>query len=73
MSNRTIKIQEWRSHTILHQVDGVIVSNTTVSRPPSLQSQHKEQTGGLSGKPLEEFANKTIRTVAQFTNGEFCQ
>jgi dihydroorotate dehydrogenase len=32
-------------------VRGVIVSNTTVARPP-LQSHHAGETGGLSGKPL---------------------
>jgi dihydroorotate dehydrogenase len=32
-------------------VQGVIISNTTVARPP-LQSRHASETGGLSGKPL---------------------
>ncbi len=32
-------------------VDGVIVSNTTISRP-QLRSAHAAETGGLSGKPL---------------------
>lgn len=32
-------------------VQGVIISNTTVARPP-LQSRHANETGGLSGKPL---------------------
>jgi dihydroorotate dehydrogenase len=34
-------------------VDGMIVSNTTVKRPPSLQETGKaREAGGLSGKPL---------------------
>jgi dihydroorotate dehydrogenase len=33
------------------RVDGVIVSNTTIARPP-LRSSHKAEAGGLSGKPL---------------------
>ncbi|WP_119390189.1 quinone-dependent dihydroorotate dehydrogenase [Taklimakanibacter lacteus] len=33
------------------RVDGVIVSNTTIARPP-LRSAHRSETGGLSGKPL---------------------
>lgn len=33
-------------------VDGLIVSNTTIARPPTLQSEHRRETGGLSGRPL---------------------
>lgn len=39
---------------VLH---GLIVSNTTVERPETLQSVHKGETGGLSGAPL--FAKST--------------
>ncbi|MDE2134445.1 MAG: quinone-dependent dihydroorotate dehydrogenase [Alphaproteobacteria bacterium] len=38
-------------------IEGVIVSNTTIARPPWLRSRHAEETGGLSGKPL--FATST--------------
>lgn len=33
-------------------VAGLIVSNTTISRPPGLRSHHTTQPGGLSGAPL---------------------
>jgi dihydroorotate dehydrogenase len=33
-------------------VAGLIVSNTTVSRPPELRGRHIAETGGLSGPPL---------------------
>jgi dihydroorotate dehydrogenase len=33
-------------------VDGLIVGNTTVARPPTLKSPHRSAPGGLSGKPL---------------------
>ena len=33
-------------------VQGLIVSNTTVSRPPGLRSPEAQETGGLSGAPL---------------------
>ncbi len=32
-------------------IEGLIVSNTTIARPP-LKSAHASETGGLSGKPL---------------------
>ena len=33
-------------------LDGLIVSNTTIDRPATLRSAHREETGGLSGRPL---------------------
>ena len=34
------------------RVDGLIISNTTISRPADLLSAHAQETGGLSGRPL---------------------
>jgi dihydroorotate dehydrogenase len=36
------------------RIEGVIVSNTTISRPPLRSAAHAAETGGLSGKPLFE-------------------
>ncbi|WAR13207.1 PYRD-like protein [Mya arenaria] len=47
------------------RVDGLIVSNTTVSRPDSLQSKHKSESGGLSGEPLKTLATQTIVDIGQ--------
>lgn len=33
-------------------VDGLIVANTTLARPPGLASRHAREAGGLSGVPL---------------------
>ncbi len=33
-------------------VAGLIVSNTTISRPPTLRSPDRDEAGGLSGRPL---------------------
>jgi len=33
-------------------IDGLIVSNTTVERPPGLLGRHAHEAGGLSGRPL---------------------
>jgi dihydroorotate dehydrogenase len=40
------------SLALTHKIDGLIVSNTTVSRLPSLHSHNAGETGGLSGRPL---------------------
>jgi dihydroorotate dehydrogenase len=42
-------------------VDGLIVSNTTIARPPSLKSAHARETGGLSGAPLMEPSTALLR------------
>jgi dihydroorotate dehydrogenase len=41
-------------------IDGMIVSNTTVARPASLKSEHRAETGGLSGKPLFEASTRLL-------------
>jgi dihydroorotate dehydrogenase len=43
-------------------IAGLIVANTTIDRPSSLQSPHRGETGGLSGRPV--FARST-RLLAQ--------
>lgn len=43
-----------------HKVDALIVSNTTISRPP-LRSRHAAETGGLSGAPLHDLALQRLR------------
>ena len=45
-------------------VDGMVISNTTVSRPDSLKSAATTEKGGLSGKPLKEKSTETIREMS---------
>jgi dihydroorotate dehydrogenase len=52
-----------------HHVDALIVSNTTVSRPP-LKSRHASEAGGLSGEPLKSLASKALRTFRNASGGE---
>jgi len=51
------------------QVDGIIISNTTISRSSELTSPHKTETGGLSGKPLFEISTKVLSDMYQLTSG----
>ena len=44
-------------------VDGVIATNTTIARPPSLRSRHAREVGGLSGAPLHEPSLNVIRML----------
>jgi dihydroorotate dehydrogenase len=43
------------------RIDGLIVSNTTVSRPDSLTSAATGETGGLSGRPLMDLSTRMLR------------
>ena len=46
-------------------LDGVVATNTSTDRPASLRSKHRVETGGLSGKPIEDRATRTVRFVAE--------
>jgi dihydroorotate dehydrogenase len=52
-----------------HRIDALIVSNTTVSRPP-LKSRHAQEQGGLSGAPLKPLALKALRDFRSVSGGE---
>jgi dihydroorotate dehydrogenase len=46
-----------------HRIDGVVATNTTVSRALVQGAQHAEEAGGLSGAPLLEVSNRVISTL----------
>jgi len=48
----TAEREDIASVTLAAEIDGIIVSNTTVERPAGLVSPHALETGGLSGRPL---------------------
>ena len=49
-------------------IDALIVSNTTVSRPP-LKSAHRGEAGGLSGRPLKALALEQLRIFRAASGG----
>jgi dihydroorotate dehydrogenase len=49
-------------------VDGVIISNTTISRPV-LASPHAREAGGLSGRPLFELSTLQLAAFYKMTSG----
>lgn len=50
-------------------VDGVIATNTTTTRPDALTSIHKDEQGGLSGKPLTSLSTQIIHQLNRTLNG----
>ena len=51
-----------------HGIDGLIIANTTVSRPP-LKSRHAGEQGGLSGAPLRPLALEALRRFRSASGG----
>jgi dihydroorotate dehydrogenase len=52
------------------KIDGVIATNTTISRD-GLKSGNKSEIGGLSGKPLTNRSTEVIRFLAEKSNKSF--
>jgi dihydroorotate dehydrogenase len=50
-------------------LDALIVSNTTLQRPPHLTSDNAEEAGGLSGQPLFQISTHVLRQFAQALQG----
>lgn len=54
-----------------HGMDGVIATNTTLSREAVQGLPHAEETGGLSGTPVLEASNRVIRQLRAALGREF--
>lgn len=52
------------------KIDGVIATNTTISRE-GLTSENKKEVGGMSGKPLASRATEVIRFLSEKSNQSF--
>jgi dihydroorotate dehydrogenase len=50
-------------------VDGLIISNTTIARPPGLQGAQRSQAGGLSGQPLFALSTAVLARAAKLSRG----
>jgi dihydroorotate dehydrogenase len=46
-----------------HKIDGVIATNTTLSRTAVEGVKHGEEMGGLSGEPVRELSNIVVRAL----------
>ncbi len=56
--------------TLQHSIDGLVISNTTISRAKQLTSSHCSETGGLSGRPLLQLSTKLLADIYKATNGK---
>ncbi|MCL4121839.1 UNVERIFIED_CONTAM: hypothetical protein GTU68_061176 [Idotea baltica] len=53
-----------------NRVDGLIICNTTTSRPSGVECKHINEQGGLSGQPLKDLATSSIKDFALLTKGK---
>ena len=51
-------------------VDGLIIANTTIARPPLKSSRHTQQQGGLSGQPLFDRSTAMLARARQLAGPE---
>lgn len=59
------------AHSLLtHKVDGLIVGNTTLSRPGLEHSPEAREAGGLSGKPLMPLSTQVLKNMQSRLKGE---
>ncbi len=56
--------------SLANNIDGLILTNTTINRPNNLLSNNKIKKGGLSGKPLLESSNNVLKKMYNLTNGQ---
>ncbi len=63
-------LKELSKTFIKHSIDGVIISNTTLSREGVEGIAHAEEAGGLSGVPLKDRADHVLQVMAVHLNGD---
>ncbi|MCB1783179.1 MAG: quinone-dependent dihydroorotate dehydrogenase [Alphaproteobacteria bacterium] len=51
-------------------VDGIVLTNTTLERPESLPERFRSEKGGLSGAPLKDKSTAIIRSFYRLTKGK---
>ena len=52
-----------------HGIAGLILTNSTISRPPSLRGAAAAETGGLSGKPLFDLSTAMLARAFVMARG----
>ena len=58
------------SALLRNHIDGVIATNTTITREAVQGLTHANETGGLSGAPVRDLSTRVIRALHQVLQGE---
>lgn len=54
---------------LAHPIAGIVATNTTLTRPPTLRGAARQESGGLSGEPLRERSTEVIRAIYRRSEG----
>ena len=54
------EVQDITEAAAAHRFDGIVVGNTTLSRPADLKSRWRDEAGGLSGAPLMALSTRVL-------------
>lgn len=65
-----LELEQIADSLVRHQIDGVIATNTTLDRKMVEGMHYADETGGLSGRPLQTPSTIIIRTLAGYLNGQ---
>lgn len=63
-------ISELSAIILQQKIDGVVLTNTTITRNKDLISLNKNEVGGLSGKPLADVSNEIIKKFYSILKNE---
>jgi dihydroorotate dehydrogenase len=55
---------------MMHRIDAVIATNTTISREAVAGLPNADEAGGLSGAPVREASTRVIRALARHLKNE---
>ncbi len=64
------ELEEICETVVEKEMDGLIISNTTLARPENLKSAHASETGGLSGAPLFDLSTERLGRAYKLTGGK---
>ena len=54
---------------LYHKFEGIIATNTTISRQGVEQSPYARESGGLSGLPLKDASTRTVKLLDRYLQG----
>lgn len=64
------QLQDICQISLTHNIDALIISNTTISRTNIPNHKHHNEAGGLSGKPLFSASTKVLNEIYKETSGK---
>lgn len=63
--SKTALLQSLEAATAF-DISGVILTNTTITRPDYLTSPHRDEAGGLSGRPVAELSQQALASAIAY-------